>query len=245
MGYFGSSEHVQDYAIQNVAVRLRHHPNVFPPSPFGLRFAEVLDLRAGERVADIGTGTGLLGILAAKKGAREVIATDTSAAAVELAGFNARHLNAVEQMAVVQGSFFGEVSGCFDAIVANLPQEMVPPAYLDDLNADQAQALCGGSRGGNELLLEFLELAPRHMHAGSRLYIIVNTITDYKATLAAIGRNYRSTLVWEGVAPTKDFVAAHLGWFRERLDTGMIDIFTNPDGRWHARQFVYELSRLS
>ena len=241
MSHFVMTGMLSEYDIQGVPIRLRQHPSVFPPSPFGLQFAQVLDLRSGERVADIGTGTGLLGILAAKKGAADVVATDTCAAAVEVARFNARTLNDVDRMSVLHGSFFGDTRGCFDTIVANLPQEIVPPSYLARLDHDQAQALCGGSQGGNELLLQFLGLAPARMHAESRLYVIVNTVTAYRATLEAIDRDYWATLVWEGTAPTKDYVSTHIEWFRSRIDSGEIDVFLDPEGRWRARQFVYVL----
>ena len=121
MSHFVMTEQLSEYDIQGVRIRLKQHPSVFPPSPFGLQFAQVMDLRPGERVADIGTGTGLLAILAAKKGAADVVATDTCAAAVEVARYNARTLNAVDRMSVLHGAFFG------DARAASTPSWPICP----------------------------------------------------------------------------------------------------------------------
>lgn len=200
-------------------------------------------LNADERVADIGTGTGILAILAAKKSAREVRATDTCKAAVQTAAFNARELNGLNQIKVSLGEYFGDAKGTFDAIIANLPQEIVPPNYLAELTANQAQSVDGRGPGGNALLLKFLEIAPEFMHPDSRLYIIVNTITDYRATLERIEEYYRPRLIWAGCARTKDFVALNVDWFRNLLERKVIDIFPDQEGNWCARQFIYELRR--
>ncbi len=52
-------------------------------------------LPTGSRVLDVGTGTGILAIAAARLGAAEVVGVDIAAAAVEAARANVRH-NAVE-----------------------------------------------------------------------------------------------------------------------------------------------------
>jgi methylase of polypeptide subunit release factors len=242
-GPFVSHESTQSYLVQGHLIRLRHHPNVFSPSAFGVQFAERVTLNAGERVVDIGTGTGLLAILAAKNGAGEVVATDTCETALAITRSNARELNGVPHIETRHGSFFCGADGVFDAITANLPQEIVPPAHLAELNETQARAICGGGPGGNSVLLSFLEAAPYFMHAASRLYVIVNTITDYKSTIGAIERSYRARVVWSGVARTKPFVGAHIGWFLEFLNDGVTDIFRDDDGHWLARQHIYELRR--
>ena len=242
-GPFVTCESTKSYLVQGHTIHLRHHPNVFSPSAFGVQFAGRVTLNAGERVIDIGTGTGLLAILAAKNGAGEVVATDTCETALEITRSNAHELNGVPHIETRHGSFFCGAGGVFDAITANLPQEIVPPAHLAELNETQARAICGGGYGGNSVLLSFLEAAPDFMHEASRLYVIVNTITDYKSTIRAIEKSYRARVVWSGVATTKPFVGAHIGWFREFIDNGVVDIFRDDDGHWLARQHIYELRR--
>jgi methylase of polypeptide subunit release factors len=223
----------RSYVIQGEVIHLRQHPDVFSPSAFGVRFAD----------EDIGTGTGLLAILSAKKGAREIVATDTSETALQIARFNAHTLNQAGHVKMYKGSFFCDATGAFDAITANLPQEIVPPRYLAELNEEQAQAVCGGGAGGNAVLLAFLRVARDYMCDASRLYVIVNTVTDYKATMAAINEMYSSRRIWGGIAPTKEFVGTNIGWFGTLIDNGVIDIFQDHVGHWHAHQFIYELKR--
>ena len=71
----------------------------------------------GARVLDVGTGSGILAIAAAKRGAREVVAVDTDIVAVRAAGENAT-LNGT-QVLVALGSA-ADAQGAFDVVIANI-----------------------------------------------------------------------------------------------------------------------------
>ena len=242
MSFVIEKSEVRDYIVQGQNIRLRLDPLVFAPSAFGIQFGEQLDLRLGERVADIGTGTGIFAILAARLGAADVLATDTCRRALEVTDYNVT-LNGVCQVQTSLGSFFSSAAGTFDAIIANLPQEIVPAEYLAKLHADQANGVNGRGVGGNAVLLDFLGVAPDFMHRSSRLYIIVNTVTDSRQTMNKVRSLYKPRLLWEGVAPTKDFVASAIVWYKELMRRGIVDVFMNEAGQWCARQYVYELRR--
>jgi ribosomal protein L11 methyltransferase len=81
-----------------------------------LEAVSYLDLE-GLRVLDVGTGSGILAIGAAKRGAREVIGVDTDPLAARAAAENAA-ANGVA-LDVRQGSA-ADVSGTFDVVLANL-----------------------------------------------------------------------------------------------------------------------------
>ena len=66
---------------------------------------------------DVGTGSGILAIAAAKRGAREVLAVDTDIVAVRAAGENAK-LNGAE-VVVALGSA-ADAPGVFDVVIANI-----------------------------------------------------------------------------------------------------------------------------
>ena len=233
---------VHSFCAQGEIIVLKHDPEVFPPSSFGLKFAEHIDFQNCRRAADIGTGTGLLAILAAKKGVPEIQATDLSERAVQLTEHNAKHLNGVEGVETRSGHFFCDLTGVFDVITANLPQEIIPPAYDTSLSRLQSQAIDGRGTGGNAILLEFLDIAPAYMHSETRLYVIVNSITDYKKTLRSIEDKFQASLAWEGMTSVKSFVRENIGFFRVLMEAGIISIEEDDSGNWRARQFIYRLA---
>jgi methylase of polypeptide subunit release factors len=95
--------------------------------------------RQQERVLDLGTGSGIQGLLAARH-ATEVVATDVSSRALNFAGLNAR-LNGLSNITLRQGSLYEPVRDQqFDLIVANPPFVISPESrylYRDsDLQGD-------------------------------------------------------------------------------------------------------------
>ena len=88
-----------------------------PTTALSLRFLR--GLCAGARVLDVGTGTGILAIAAARWGAREVVAVDTDPAAVENALESVRRNREARRVRILRGSA-AEAAGTFDVAVANL-----------------------------------------------------------------------------------------------------------------------------
>jgi len=97
-----------------------------------LRFIEdVFDLRPAPRtVLDVGAGTGILGIAAARLGATDVLGIDTDPVAVEVAERNA-DLNGVAGPFRAEGTSLSAVRGEHDLVLGNLIAEI-----LADLAAD-------------------------------------------------------------------------------------------------------------
>ena len=85
----------------------------------------------GKRVLDCGCGTGILGIMAAKYGAKEVVAYDIDEWSVNNAQHNAE-VNEVE-LDVLEGDkrVLSHVSGVFDFVLANINRNII----LGDLSA--------------------------------------------------------------------------------------------------------------
>lgn len=83
-------------------------------------------LRSGDRVLDVGTGSGILMIASALLGAGLVEGVDSDPVAVEIAGKNLR-LNDVapERFAVARGHLSDGVSGRYDVIVANILTDVI------------------------------------------------------------------------------------------------------------------------
>ena len=83
-----------------------------------------------KRVLDCGCGTGILGIVAAKCGAKEVVSYDIDEWSVRNAEHNAE-LNGVE-LDVLEGDkrVLSHVSGVFDVILANINRNII----LEDID---------------------------------------------------------------------------------------------------------------
>lgn len=77
-------------------------------------------LRPGDMVFDIGTGSGILSIVAAKLGAKEITAVDIDPLALEAAWENCRRNRVTDYVAVVPGDLFEELSGQADIVIANI-----------------------------------------------------------------------------------------------------------------------------
>lgn len=87
-----------------------------------LRWMETLDFE-GRTVADVGTGTGVLSIAAARAGARKVYALDIDAEAVEEAQSNVRLNGLTDRIECLAGSFEKLSDGSVDILLANLELE--------------------------------------------------------------------------------------------------------------------------
>jgi release factor glutamine methyltransferase len=75
-----------------------------------------------KRVADVGTGSGVIGVtLAVTRPSIEVWATDVSPEAVELARANAERHGVDDRVHVLAGDLLDPVPGRVDVVVANLP----------------------------------------------------------------------------------------------------------------------------
>ncbi|MBI4541324.1 MAG: 50S ribosomal protein L11 methyltransferase [Gemmatimonadetes bacterium] len=82
-----------------------------------------LAVRGGERVADVGTGSGILAITAAKLGAAAVTALEMDPFASEAAERNVRYNGVAERVGIAVRGVAAEgvaAMGPFDGIVANI-----------------------------------------------------------------------------------------------------------------------------
>lgn len=82
-------------------------------------------VRPGQRVIDIGTGTGILAIAAAHMGAREVLATDLDAVAVRVAAQNAEINGFGEVITARCGDLLDVVDVSGDVVIANIIADVI------------------------------------------------------------------------------------------------------------------------
>src|SRR5438445_12580899 len=110
-----------------------------PVSPMShlLGEAVLFEVHEGERVLDMGTGSGVNAVLAANRGA-EVLAVDTNPRAVDAARANAALNGVGDRVAVRHSDAFASVEGTCHLTVFDppfrwlRPRDLVEPAVTDE-----------------------------------------------------------------------------------------------------------------
>ncbi|MBN2392845.1 MAG: 50S ribosomal protein L11 methyltransferase [Anaerolineae bacterium] len=114
----------REYAIQPDELLLEMDPGLafgtglHPTTQLCVEALEDL-VQPGMRVLDLGTGTGILALVAAKLGAAEVLAIDNDVDAVAVTRRNARSNAVAHQIRVLHGSL-AEVGEPYDLVVVNI-----------------------------------------------------------------------------------------------------------------------------
>jgi ribosomal protein L3 glutamine methyltransferase len=142
---------------------------LIPRSPLaeliGRGFEPWCRLRDGDRILDLGTGSGCLAVAAAHYCPGVLVdAVDVSEGAVEVARTNVAANDLADRVRVIQSDLFAAVEGQYRVIIANPPY--VPEARLDELPREYSHepelALAGGP-DGLSLVAEILAQAPRYL----------------------------------------------------------------------------------
>jgi release factor glutamine methyltransferase len=159
-------------------VRIVTLPGVFSPISDSWMLADALrreTLPPGARVLDVCTGSGLLAVTAALRGA-DATAVDVSRRAVLTARLNAR-LNGVHVRGV-RGDLLDAVRGeRFDCIVSNPPY--VPSPRRAGRGASRAWE---AGRDGRVLLDRICEDAPAHLRDGGVLLVVHSSLIGERET---------------------------------------------------------------
>jgi release factor glutamine methyltransferase len=166
-------------------MRLLRVPGVFEPHSDSLMLADQLrreSLAAGAKVLDLCTGSGLLAILAALRGAGRVVAVDISRRAVRATRFNAK-LNGVTVHAR-RGDLFRPVEGeQFDLIVANPPYV---PSVDGELPKRGASRAWEAGPDGRAFVDRICVQAAPHLTERGVLLLVHSSICSEQATVEAL-----------------------------------------------------------
>lgn len=147
------------------------HPRYFIASEYFSRFIAGLDL-SGLRVADVGTGTGIIALSAARAGAAKVVAIDINPNAALSANENAVAHGLDDRVSVVCGDLLSAVAprAQFDVICSNPPFFPEEPIDL----ADRAWHAGPGYRDIKALF----EQARARLTPSGRFYILLSSDCD-------------------------------------------------------------------
>jgi len=145
------------------------HPPLWDDS---LLLAEVVEkeIQPDISVLDIGTGSGIQGIIAALRGAF-VLSTDICPRAVQTARWNAERYQLEKNIEARESDCFDYVREKFDRIIFNPPHLWFEPeSVLDHIITDSHYAL----------FRRFLSEVKKHIEENGKIFLVCSTIGDIK-----------------------------------------------------------------
>src|SRR5580704_4424266 len=147
------------------------HPRYFLSSECFADFISRLDL-SGKRVVDIGTGSGILALAAARAGAENVTATDINPNAALTATENARANGVGDRVTAVCTNLLSAIAPrpLFDVILSSPPKHAGEPRNLADR----------GWHAGPSYrdIAALFDQARERLKPGGRLYVMVSSDSD-------------------------------------------------------------------
>jgi release factor glutamine methyltransferase len=165
---------------------------VYEPSEDSFLFAENLEVHTGDWVLDLGTGSGMLGVLAAKK-AREVLSVDLNPYAVRCAKQNAVLNGVRDKMLFLQSDLFTAMAETakFDLILFNAPYLPVENSEADSW---LSRAWAGGTTG-RQVIDRFISQAPQHLKQAGRILLMQSTLANVEETLHRFSESHMNAQV--------------------------------------------------
>ena len=165
------------------------HPRYFIASEFFSRFVTQLDLR-DRTVLDVGTGTGIIALSAARAGAANVVAVDINPNAALSARENAHTHGFADRMSVVCGDLLSALAPTakFDVILSN-------PPFFPEEPIDVADRAWHAGPGYRDIRALF-EQARARLAPGGRFYLLLSSDSDLGLIGALIEQaGFRARLV--------------------------------------------------
>ena len=160
-------------------IDIKERDDVYPPSDDSILLIESLDVRPGERILEIGCGSGVVSIHCAKNGC-SVTAVDINPSAVECTKENAQ-LNGVD-IDVRHSDLFENVSERFDTIVFNLP-------YLPVIDEGELAKAWSGGEDGMGPLPRLIAEANEHLYENGRVVVVVSSLMDQDKLNALLSKH--------------------------------------------------------
>jgi len=147
------------------------HPRYFLTSAFFAQFILKLDL-SGKRVADVGTGSGILALAAAQAGATSVLALDINPNAAQAAVENAHANGFGHSVRAIGSNLFSAVTPrpLFDVILAS------PPSFAGEPR-DLADRAWHAGPNYRDIAMIFEQARERLVSEG-RMYLLLSTDSD-------------------------------------------------------------------
>ncbi|WP_426361731.1 HemK2/MTQ2 family protein methyltransferase [Streptomyces sp. E-08] len=190
-------------------------PGVYAPqddTELLLRSLAREDLGPGVRTLDLCTGTGVLAVAAARRGA-EATAVDISGVCVATARLNARLHGC--RVRAVRGDLAAPVRGeRFDVVTVNPPYV---PAVSPQVPTRGSRRAWDAGPDGRLLLDRICRAAPSVLVPHGILLLVQSSLSDVAASLSALrSAGLRARVAASTVLPFGPVMTARAAWFEER-----------------------------
>ncbi len=160
---------------------LKVGPATFRPSTISTLVADAIEVDSNSTVIDVGCGSGILSIIAARLGARKVYGIDAAPGTVEVATANAADHGVSDRTEFFEGSVFEPLPAGVEADLMIGDISGIPD-QLANASGWFPSGLAGGPTGA-ELPLRMLEEAKRFLRKGGRLLLPTGTLQDENSIL--------------------------------------------------------------
>ena len=155
--------------------------HTFVPSTISRLLADHLSVNPDDTVIDVGCGSGVLAIIAAKLGAGRVVGVDTAPDAAEVTTRNARRLGVADVTTFYHGDLFDPLPRDLraDLIIGDVSGIPDPVARVSGWFPDGT----GGGPRGCELPIRMLEQVPDRLAPDGRVLLPTGSLQDESVIL--------------------------------------------------------------
>ena len=154
---------------------------VYEPAEDTFLLADNLIVKQSDKVLEIGTGTGIISIIASKK-TENVTAIDINKYAVECAQKNAK-INQ-SHIDVRLGDLFGPVENeKFDLILFNTPYL---PTDEDEMVNDELEAAWDGGKDGRSVIDRFIKDLSTHLNPKGHVQLVQSSLSNVEETIGKL-----------------------------------------------------------
>lgn len=230
-------------------ITLEGAPGIHKLYDSSIELAKLLDVAPGERVLELGCGSGFLSVASAKRGAREVVAIDVDPRALTATEKNAGLNDVGDCVKVMAGSWYEPLKyltvaqkqdNWFDIIIATPPQTPGPYDF-------------GPRWGGPDGLLHF-----KHIVSGAsafldpkrgRLWLLVISLVDMASLMNLLKEHFAEVVIiheTERSFRAEEYEAMAEGlfsYFLDRRTSGKCEFKEQEDGTYLFRTAYIRASR--